>query len=706
MALVATLEPLTYNAHEAPAPGVGGGPAVVRRPRRDTAAPWSAVAVGVVVLVYVWIVTAGHWTWWPTYTAYYAKLAEAFRHGQTALLEQPDPRLLALSDPYDAGANEPYRLHDVSLYRGRYYLYWGPVPAILLLAAGPVLRAHVIPDQALVLVFAGASIALVALILLRLRGRFFPDVPAWTVPLAVLAIGLSAPLAFVLGRAAVYEAAITSMQMFVLAGFYCALRGLDRPRPSPGWLLLAGASFAGALGSRVSCAPAVAGAAAVVAWRLWQAGRGAPLRAMAGALLTFALPPVAAGSALAAYNYARFGSVTEVGVRYQLTSFNINANFDAVTSAGHVLPNLYSYLWRPPVRTGLFPFLLPRSGLELGALPEFIPLPAFRLAGEATAGLLVATPVAWFMLVPLAAAVAGGVARRRARAARSLPPSTPKDPPPRANLGLGWVVALLTVVAALGSVPALVLCLASVRYQLDWTAPLLLLSVIGVWMGDQRLARWRPLRMAWLTVAGALAAWTALVGTLLAVSSTDSHFLRNNPVLFQQLMESTYVGPVPAVAQVTATFGADETPDGTGWWIGQHMLRVDVMTDGEGWVRLGLAAALGPCLDGSDSARLTFAGQPRQPGALPEVLGTVTISRRAGVPAGGVAAGVPFRVALPVRHGFNRFFLFTPDEPTCPVRHDRHDGDCRWLISVNKLAVRPRGRLRRRCPPGRRSRAF
>jgi hypothetical protein len=77
----------------------------------------------------LWIVSAGRWTDWPEHTSHYAKLAEAFLHGQVSLLVKPSPQLLALPDPYDPYANIRYKIHDLSLYEGNYYLPWGPVPA-------------------------------------------------------------------------------------------------------------------------------------------------------------------------------------------------------------------------------------------------------------------------------------------------------------------------------------------------------------------------------------------------------------------------------------------------------------------------------------------------------------------------------------------------------------------------------------------------
>jgi hypothetical protein len=66
---------------------------------------------------------------------YYAKQGLAFKHGQLYLLDKPAPELLALSDPYNdhlrriSGVHDLY-LIDASLYRGKYYLYWGPAPSL------------------------------------------------------------------------------------------------------------------------------------------------------------------------------------------------------------------------------------------------------------------------------------------------------------------------------------------------------------------------------------------------------------------------------------------------------------------------------------------------------------------------------------------------------------------------------------------------
>ena len=60
-----------------------------------------------------------------TQTAYFNYLADSFLHGQLHL------RLL------------PPTLHDLSFFHGRYYLYWPPMPAVVLTPFVAVFGGHV-----------------------------------------------------------------------------------------------------------------------------------------------------------------------------------------------------------------------------------------------------------------------------------------------------------------------------------------------------------------------------------------------------------------------------------------------------------------------------------------------------------------------------------------------------------------------------------
>src|SRR5258708_24958023 len=82
---------------------------------------WMCLILAFVVATYALFCSAGRAGNWPAYFSYYDMQAEGFRRGQLNV---------ALVDPN--------RALDLSVYRGKYFAYWGPVPALLQAAAKSV----------------------------------------------------------------------------------------------------------------------------------------------------------------------------------------------------------------------------------------------------------------------------------------------------------------------------------------------------------------------------------------------------------------------------------------------------------------------------------------------------------------------------------------------------------------------------------------
>src|SRR5262249_15595532 len=75
-----------------------------------------------VLFVYVWFATGATLNLNHKYEDFYfGWLADAFTAGQLHLLITPNPKLLALPDPYDASRNSNYHPTDVSLYKDKFY---------------------------------------------------------------------------------------------------------------------------------------------------------------------------------------------------------------------------------------------------------------------------------------------------------------------------------------------------------------------------------------------------------------------------------------------------------------------------------------------------------------------------------------------------------------------------------------------------------
>src|SRR2546423_6617383 len=157
--------------------------------------------------------------WHGQTSEYYALLTDAFRAGQTHLLVQPPAELLALPDPYDAAANRQLRLHDASLYHGKYYLYFGPTPALVLFLPYRVLTGSHLPTRIAVALFCAGGFACCCALFFLLARREKWDCPPWLGAAAVLSMGTAPAPSFLLIRPPVYAVAVAAGYCCVMAGF-------------------------------------------------------------------------------------------------------------------------------------------------------------------------------------------------------------------------------------------------------------------------------------------------------------------------------------------------------------------------------------------------------------------------------------------------------------------------------------------------------
>ena len=183
------------------------------------------VICALVVLVgcyYWWAVRAsgGHIEWNGDLRGYYNYLGRAFAMGQLHLPVAPTRELLALPDPWDHVQNDAYRMHDLVLFNGRYYLYHGAGPAILLFAPWRLVTGRDFPEAAAVAVFCFAGFLLYAFSLMRLLavcGANPLTSVSWIWLLAV-AVCQSAP--YICNRVDVYEVAIAVGLFCISAAFF------------------------------------------------------------------------------------------------------------------------------------------------------------------------------------------------------------------------------------------------------------------------------------------------------------------------------------------------------------------------------------------------------------------------------------------------------------------------------------------------------
>jgi len=417
---------------------------------------------------------------------YYNLLVRGFRAGQLSLRKEVPLSLVQLPDPYDPNANsiywaEPYRMIDLSYYKGRLYLYFGITPALVLFWPYVALTGRYLFHWQAVITFCMIGFLASVGLLCVLWQRYFVDVSVGVVMACALALGLATGVPVLLSQSDVYEVPISCaymLTMLALGAIWCALHEPERSR---GWLVLASLAYGLAVGARPNL---LLGAIILLvpAIQAWQQRRPIVALSLAGAV-----PITVIGLGLMLYNALRFNNPLEFGTHYMLAGERqVTRQFFSL----HYLWFNFRVFFLEPARWGSrFPFV---HGIVIP------PLPAGDTQVKNPFGILTSIPLVWLALaVPLAW----------------------RNRPQLADLALRWFVGATTLMFGICALTLSLVCGANFRYEVDFLPALVLLAVIGI-LGLERVLVDRPAwrrasRWAW----GLLLAFSVAFNLLASVDS-------------------------------------------------------------------------------------------------------------------------------------------------------------------------------------------
>jgi hypothetical protein len=341
---------------------------------------------------------------------YYAYLADAFLHGQLAL------RLT------------PPTFHDLVFFAGQIYLYWPPLPAVLMMPLVAIFGVN-FSDIALTVLVGALNIALVAVLLREANRRGMTALSPAQRGALVLFAAFGTVLFVLAPRGRVWFTGQLIGNLFVLLAYIAALRW-------QGWkaFFFTGLALGAALLTRNTLVFTGIWPAYFLIKEHWQPAR---LKRLSGLALAGLGPVMAALVLLVAYNWARFGNPVDFGLDYHRMSLHFAAEYQQYGAFSlHYLPTnfYYNYLYYP------FPINLERS-FQGGSL--FLLSPLFFAA-------------VWAFTYP----------RQRLSAAFLLLTIIALNLPILLLMGTGWVTF-------------------GPRYTLDFIVPLLLLTATGLprWPG-------------------------------------------------------------------------------------------------------------------------------------------------------------------------------------------------------------------------------
>lgn len=325
----------------------------------------------------LWAIFGSYWFFWtavqPTGeffsrgpAGYYGLLTAGFRDGHLHVKLNPAPGLLALSDPYDPVANAPYRAHDMTLWQGKYYLYYGVTPALTIFLPVSVLTGWYPTEAWVVAFFCSVGVITGLALLTAVRRRYFPLAPTWTLALAGAVLTLASPVVLLNEAVQFYQVPIAcafALHMLMLGAIF---RAVSVRRGAVVWLAVASVLYGLSIGARPNYL--LSGGALAVSWMvlIWrERSRGGWRSAVQLGLAAFG-PAVVAGVGLLLYNWLRFGVPTEFGMQYTLGGERIPDL--KLMGLEYVWPHLGDYLLKAGNWGRYFPFFLAPVGVPHGAL--------------------------------------------------------------------------------------------------------------------------------------------------------------------------------------------------------------------------------------------------------------------------------------------------------------------------------------------------
>ncbi len=299
----------------------------------------------------------------------YNELAEALLDGHFYLNEEPDPKMADMENPYDPAARGEkgvYFAWDHAYYDGKYYVYFGIVPAVLFNIPAKLLGIGDIVPQNCIVFIVPIFIIMSYILIYTLARRFISDeddsIPLLLyLMLSTLFVG-GACSVFIVAWPDLYTLPIFTALTLAISGLYCWLSAFkpteDGYRLSSPRLFLGSLFIALIAGSRPQQLLVIF-LAIPIFWNAVFKDKKLFSKNSIKQSVCFALPIAVFALFMFWYNYARFGSIFDFGANYNLTTNDMTARG---FMPGRFMQGIFSYILQPIAFEGKFPYLTGVNG--------------------------------------------------------------------------------------------------------------------------------------------------------------------------------------------------------------------------------------------------------------------------------------------------------------------------------------------------------
>lgn len=330
-------------------------------------------AILTAIVCYTWVVSHGYFTWQGQHPSLgnhtanfdqYATLADSLLHGRVDLNLPINDKLASLSNPYDfelrsriATPDSPIYL-DHAFYNGKYYCYFGVIPALLLFVPYQLITGHGLPSAYAVLLPAAIGAFLTPIMLAGIASRFFKKVSIGSIMLSAFIFTFGSNVLYLAFTPSFYCVPQSFSYMFTIAAITCWLFSIQKFNHVEAYLstplIALGSLF---MACNLGCRPQFIIAAILAIPIFWTTVFKDRLlfsaKSIASTFLAI-LPFAIVFIPLFYYNYLRFDSIFDFGSNYNLAVFDMTHATKPLIS---IFQLLFYYLFQPAILVACFPFI-------------------------------------------------------------------------------------------------------------------------------------------------------------------------------------------------------------------------------------------------------------------------------------------------------------------------------------------------------------
>jgi hypothetical protein len=271
-------------------------------------------------------------------------------------------------------------LGDRTLYKGKYYSYYGILPVIILYAPYKLITGNYLPSTMGNFLFASMATIMLMLLWRQIAQNYLKKIPYFFFLISGASLYACSLIPTILAEARFASITQFSALFFVLLGVYLLLKKSNM-------LILLLCSFCFAFA--IACRPSALFWSLLIPVLLWDKREEIlNVKCLSAIIIPFAI----VGSMLAWYNYVRFDSPFVLGTAYMITDAN-QAMLSQINIIGKTYSTIKTFLFvlfNPPNLNITFPFISP----QISTVPLAKSL--FMYDKEVIIGIF-CFPVMWFL---------------------------------------------------------------------------------------------------------------------------------------------------------------------------------------------------------------------------------------------------------------------------------------------------------------------